>query len=272
MAERMVHVNGVDLCVESFGDAAGPLTLLLHGAGSTMLSWDEELCGLIAARGRHVMRVDSRDAGRSVTYPVGAPPYSLADIAGDIAALIGSDRAHLVAVSGAGIVAQLLALEHPERVASLTLASTTPGNPADAGDDLPGPAAGLFDPRPAPDWSDRAAVVDHLVETERPFAFEYDEAAGRELAGRVFDRARDIEASVTNAYLAGSDVDWPGGLGSIAVPTLVVHGAEDPLFPLEHGRALARAIPGASLLVLERTGHEYFPRHTWDTVVPAITR
>jgi pimeloyl-ACP methyl ester carboxylesterase len=88
----------------------------------------------------------------------------------------------------------------------------------------------------------------------------------------VYDRSADIAASMTNPFLVDAGEPWRARLGHVAAPTLVVHGTEDPLFPYGHAEALAREIPGAGLLPLERTGHEYFPREMWDVVVPAILR
>jgi pimeloyl-ACP methyl ester carboxylesterase len=128
------------------------------------------------------------------------------------------------------------------------------------------------DELPEPDWSDRAAVVEFLVHAERPYAARFDEAGVRELAGRVFDRSPDLEATLTDTGTFDMGEPWRHRLGEVAAPTLVIHGADDPLFPLAHARALADEIPGAELLVLEQTGHEYFPPATWDVVVPAILR
>ena len=182
-------------------------------------------------------------------------------------------------MSGGAAIAQLVALDHPDRVASLTLASSTPGIPGEENRDLPGVTQELMsafaDEPPEPDWTDRAAVIDYLVEGERPYAARsrpYDEAAMRDLAGRVFDRSTDLAASLTNQFLVEAGDPWRPRLGQVAAPTLVVHGTEDPLFPYGHAVALANEIPGAELLALEHTGHEYFPRATWDVVVPAILR
>jgi pimeloyl-ACP methyl ester carboxylesterase len=277
--DYIVKANGVDLAVETFGDAADPALLLIHGAGSSLLSWDEEFCRRLADGGRFVIRYDLRDAGRSVTYEPGTVRYGLDDLTDDASGLLdalGVTRAHVVGMSVGGGIGQLLALDHPERIASLTLASSTPGGPGPPNTDLPAPDPGLFaNAPPEPDWSDRDAVVDYLVETERPYAARsrpYDEASMRELAGRVVDRATNLEWGLANAFSQDAGEPWRDRLGSIAVPTLVIHGTEDPMFPFGHAEALAEEIPGAELLPMEATGHEYFPPHTWDVVVPAILR
>jgi pimeloyl-ACP methyl ester carboxylesterase len=272
--ERMLEVNGVGLCVETFGDDRDPALLLIMGAAASMLLWEADLCERLAAGGRFVIRYDHRDTGRSVTYAPGAPQYTGHDLVADAAGVLDAlavSSAHLVGLSMGGGIAQRLALDEPDRVSSLTLISTSAGGP-----DLPEMSDELrayFDsPPPPPDWSDRSAVIDYLVEDERAYAARsrpFDEAARRELAGRNFDRSIDLAATMTNHLLLAGDGGWRERLGEIRVPTLVLHGTEDPLFPIGHGQALAAEIPGARLIALERTGHE-LPRETWDVVAPAI--
>ena len=273
--EQIVRVNGVDLCVETFGEPGDPAILLIAGAMGSMLSWEDELCERLAAGGRLVVRYDQRDTGRSVTYEPGAPKYTGPDLVADAVGILdalGVDLAHVVAISMGGGVAQFLALDYPDRVASLTLISTSPSG---SDDDLPGMAdtlrAHFAEPPPEPDWSDRAAVIEYLVEDARPYASTsqpFDDAPWRELAGRDFDRSINL-ASSTNHFLAEGGGRWRERLGEVRAPTLVLHGTEDPLFPIEHGVALAREIPGADLVALEQTGHE-LPRRGWGIVVPAI--
>jgi pimeloyl-ACP methyl ester carboxylesterase len=272
----IIEANGIELCAETFGDRTDPALLLIHGAGNSMLSWDERLCERLAAGGRCVVRYDLRDGGRSVSYPAGAPPYGLRDLVADAAGLLdslGFARAHVVGLSTGGSIGQLLALDHPARVATLTLASTTPGIPGGEMGDLPGAAPELFaGERPAPDWTDREAAIEYLVESERPFSPRFDEAAARELCARVVDRTADLEASATNPFRLDPGEPWRPRLAEITAPTLVIHGTDDPMFPYAHGQALAREIPRAELLPVDGMGHEYFPPDSWDVVVPAILR
>jgi pimeloyl-ACP methyl ester carboxylesterase len=277
--EQMIKVRGVDLCVETFGDRADPALLLIAGATSSMDQWDDELCRRLAAGGRFVVRYDQRDTGRSVSYPAGSPGYTFDDLAADALGLLdvfGLARAHLVGISMGGAVAQTLALRHPDRVASLTLLSTSPVTRSPGSPALPPSSpelqARFADPPPEPDWSDRAAVIDYLVEGQRPFearSRSFDEAAVRALAGRIVDRTTNLAAAMTNHWLLGGE-PVTGQLGDVRAPTLVLHGAEDPLFAVAHAEALTREIPGARLILLERTGHEFPRRHIWDQVVPAV--
>ncbi len=157
-------------------------------------------------------------------------------------------------------------------MASLALISTSF---ADRGhSDLPGmseeTAARLAIARP--EWADRVAVIDYLVELQRACASDsapLEEEEVRRVAARMFDRTTDIEAALTNHDLIDPGDPPRRRLEELAIPTVVIHGRDDPMFPFEHGRALAEAIPSAELLALEGVGHE-LPRRSWDLVVPAI--
>lgn len=273
--EQTVRANGVDLCVQTFGDPAGPAILLIHGAAASMLWWEDEFCARLAAGPRFVIRYDNRDTGRSVTYEPGAPSYTFRDLVEDSAGVLdafGLGSAHIVGISMGGGIAHQLALGHPDRVESLTLISTSPGGP-----DLP-PMSEEFlaHVREAvvPDWSDRTAVIDYIVDLMRASSGgsrPFDEVGARDLVSRDVDRAVNIESSMTNHSVFDAGDPLPEPPGEVCAPTLVIHGAEDPVFPLGHALALAKDIPGAQLLTLEQMGHE-LPRTVWDIVVPAILR
>src|ERR671915_68090 len=276
--ERIIRANGVDLCVQTFGDIADPPILLIMGGASSMDWWEEGFCGRLMAGSRFVIRYDHRDTGRSVSYEPGAAPYSLRDLAEDAVGLLdalGLESAHLVGMSVGGWIGQLVALDHPDRVASLTLISTSPiAGPGDP--DLPEVSEDLqayfAQEASEPDWSDRDAVIDSIVEGERQFAGSrpFDEAAIREIAARAFDRTINFASSITNHASIDSGDRWRERLGEVSVPTLVIHGTEDPMYPYGNAVALAKEIAGAQLLALERVGHEVPPRALWDVVVPAI--
>jgi pimeloyl-ACP methyl ester carboxylesterase len=274
-AGKIVRANGVDLCVQTFGDRADPAILLIHGAAASLLAWEDGFCERLAAGSRFVIRYDHRDTGRSVSYEPGAPQYTLRDLVADAVGLLDAfdlESAHLVGRSMGGGIVMLAALDYPDRVASLTLVGTSPG-----GSDLPAMSEEFLahiGGAGNPDWSDREAVIDHVIGMLRMFSGgsgHLDEAAMRDLVGRDVDRTVNVASSQINHFVMDLGEPFRDRLGEIGVPTLVVHGAEDPVFPLGHALALEKEIPGARLLVLERTGHE-LPRAAWDVVVPAILR
>jgi pimeloyl-ACP methyl ester carboxylesterase len=275
-----IKVNKAELCVETFGDPADPPVLLI---GVTMLSWPDEFCASLA--GRYVVRYDLRDAGQSTFVDPDAPAYDLRDLVTDAAELLAAlklGRTHVVGLGVGGFIAQLLALDHPDRVASLTLISTRPVAPGPVDPDLPDHApemmAELFG-RPEPDWTDRDSVIDYMTAGARLTSGSrgFDEADVRATAGLVFDRggrtAKAQQASHLGSMFAAIDgrPRWRERLGEIAVPTLVVHGDEDPFFPYGNGVALAREIRGAELLTLPGIG-QGLPRATWPVVVDALLR
>jgi pimeloyl-ACP methyl ester carboxylesterase len=269
--EQMVIANGVDLCTQTFGDAGDPAVLLVHGAGASMLWWEEALCHEIAAGGRHVIRFDNRDTGRSRSYPPGEPDYSHRDLTADAIGILdalGLSRAHLVGRSMAGATVAMAALDHPGRVASLTLISTTPG-----GSDLsPMSQDFLAATATTPDFDDPHDVIDFLVELMRAYtggALPFDEAHFRALAQSDVERTRDIASAMTNHFLIDFESPRSGGLSDISTPTLVVHGDHDPVFPLDHGQALHRLVPGSEILILRDVGHE-LPTRIWPEFVSAL--
>ncbi|PVZ07751.1 alpha/beta fold hydrolase [Actinomycetospora cinnamomea] len=271
--------EGVQLDVEVLGDdGTAPAVLLIAGGGWSRDWWDDDLCARLVDRGRRVVRYDQRDTGASTSWPAGAPGYTGAELVTDAVAVldaVGVEHAHVVGLSAGGGTAQELALTHRGRVAALTLIATSPIDP-DVGE-LPGPtpaAAAVFaDEGPGPDWSDPDAAATALVEAERPLAGPgaFDEKRIRAIAERVVARSRDLAASTTNPFIVASGTAGPTALGELAgLAVLVVHGTADPLFPVEHGRALAAAIPGARLLEIEGMGHQLPPEPTWDRFVDAL--
>jgi pimeloyl-ACP methyl ester carboxylesterase len=285
--ERLVGVNGVYLCVQAFGELGTPPVLLI---GNSMLTWPDELCERVAATPRRVIRYDLRDTGRSTTADPEAPGYTLRDLVADAAGLLdtlGLPAAHVAGFGPGGWIAQLLALDHPGKVSALTLIATRPTAPGPADADLP-----EHDPEfmkfmmsaPGPDWADRESVLTAMAEHERHLAGTagFDEAAARERAGRIYDRTR-VPAGIAPAKahrsnqmaIAFAAMDsgprWRERLGTITAPTVVVHGEDDPFFPIGNGEALAREIPGARLVRLPGTGQE-LPSRVWDAVVPVLAR
>jgi pimeloyl-ACP methyl ester carboxylesterase len=274
LTERTVQANGVDLCTEAFGDPGDPPILLVMGLGASMLWAEDGFCRMLAEGGRFVVRYDHRDTGRSVSYEPGHPEYTSADLVADAVGVLdayGIAAAHVVGVSAGGAMAQLLALGFADRVLSLTLISTSFAVPSHR--QLPGSTAefGRFLATVEVDWSDAASVTEYLVDYcrmlaggERPF----DEGAVRELVKRDIERANDFAATQNHDVLAEGEVP-NDPLSTIREPTLVIHGSADPMFPPEHGDALADEIANARLLRLDGAGHGV-ERADWSTIVDAI--
>ena len=274
LLERMIEVSGVELCTEAFGDPADPPILLVMGIGASMLWWEEGFCRMLADGGGFVIRYDHRDTGRSVTYEPGHPEYTGADLVADAVGVLDAyeiQSAHVVGVSAGGAFAQLLALGFPDRVLSLVLISTSPAKPA--GRPLPPTTERCreFLASAEVDWSDQTSVIDYLTGYARMLAGSerpVDGASLRELVRRDVERARNIASSENHGLAAEGEVP-SAPLSSISVPTLVIHGTADPIFPLEHGQALADEIPGATLLPLDGAGHGV-ERADWETIARAV--
>ena len=270
----MIEANGVELCTEPFGEAGNPPILLVMGIGASMLWWEDGFCRRLAEGGRFVIRYDHRDTGRSITYQPGRPGYTAGDLVADAAGVLDAyelPAAHVVGVSAGGAFAQLLGLDFADRVLSLVLISTSPAMPGER--ELPQPSEDFtrFVTTAQMDWRDPPAVIEYLVDYSRVLAGgrrPFDEAAARDLARREVERARDLPAAQNHDALPeGESSSKP--LSSIDVPTLAIHGTADPMFPIEHGEALAREIPGARLLPLEGAGHGV-ERADWEIIVAAI--
>ena len=275
--ERIVPVAAgeAEICAQAFGDAAAPPVLLIMGQMGSMLWWRDELCERLAGRGRYVLRYDHRDTGRSTAYPPGEPGYTGDDLAADPIAVLdgyGVEQAHVLGVSMGGALAQALAVRHPGRVASLTLVSTSP---IEGAAELPPPDSEYIEQAGAYaeiDWGDSDAIAEMFVADCRAAGstiHPFDEEATRAFVRSDLARARN-PASLNNHTVIDHGEGVPeGSLSRIAVPTLVLHGSSDPLFPPGHGEALAESIPGASLELIEGGGH-VLHEDDWEQVIDAV--
>jgi pimeloyl-ACP methyl ester carboxylesterase len=285
MAESFCRVGGdIEICFETFGDPADPALLLVMGLGTQMLGWHEDFCNDLAGRGFHVIRYDNRDIGRSTILTDAPVPtlgqilrrdrraasYTLAEMAADGVGLLdhlGIERAHLVGVSMGGMIAQTIAARRPERVLSLTSIMSSTGSRWRGQ-----PALKTYRQFLRPVSTDRAT---YIAQTAALFdiigspGFEREDDALRELLGAMYDRGHD-PGSVTRqlaAILASGN--RTAELRRITAPTLVIHGTADKLVAPSGGRATARAIPGARLLMIEGMGHD-LARGAWPQLIGAI--
>ncbi|MEU6660587.1 alpha/beta hydrolase [Streptomyces sp. NPDC046821] len=280
---------GVSLSYEAFGDPAHPPVLLVMGFGAQMIAWHEDFCRALAERGRFVIRYDNRDCGLSSKFddhPVdigefiatvsagdlpaalAMVPYRLDDMAGDGLALLtalGIDRAHVVGASMGGMIAQSMAISHPERVLTLTSMMSSTGE-SEYGQASPEAQAVLFGPKPADRDGYVAAAERELVWASKRYG---DAAALRELAGASYDRAyypAGIGRQLGAMILSGSR---EAALRELRVPTLVIHGLDDTLIAPSGGERTAELVPGAELLLVADMGHDR-PRELWPQLIDAV--
>ena len=286
--ERFAPVGDLKLCFETFGRPSEPPLILIAGLGAQMILWDEAFCEALAARSLWVVRFDNRDVGRSSridwTPPADAgaavagrqkgerlaAPYRLKDMAADAIGLmdaLGVARAHVVGASMGGMIAQEMAIGWPERVRSLTSIMSTTGDPR-----LPPPSPQVMQvftkppPKTAEDYVE-ANVAAWLV--FRGPGYPDDEARDRPRAKRAARRGLDPEGGQRQLLAVYASGSRKPALPSVTAPTLVIHGADDPLMPLAAGEDTAATIPGAKLVVLPRMGHA-LPMAVWPRVIDEI--
>jgi pimeloyl-ACP methyl ester carboxylesterase len=284
--ERTARVGALKLCHETFGDRQGRPLLLVMGLASQMILWDGEFCELLAAQGFWVIRFDNRDVGRStilrdapvpkrwqlLTSDARAAAYALDDMAADACGLLDHleiDRAHVVGVSMGGMIGQLLATNHPDRLQSLVSIMSTTGNRRVG---RPHPRMALRMLRKVP--RDREGYIEDHIATYRAIGsagFDFDERHKRERAGRCFDRGIHPSGSARQMAAIVTASDRTRALETVRVPTMVIHGDADPLVNVSGGRATAKAIPDAELLILAGMGHD-LPRELWPQIIDAIVR
>jgi pimeloyl-ACP methyl ester carboxylesterase len=271
---RTIRNDGIEIASEAFGDPQHPPVLLIMGGMASMMWWPVEFCRRLAARGRFVIRYDQRDSGLSTKYPPGRPGYGFDDAVDDVFRVLdgyGITSAHVTGFSQGGMVGQGAALEHPERLHSLTAISTSPIGVSWSSLPQSG-KAWLEHMARDPDWSDRAEAVAYRVEDARLIAgtaYEFDEAGTRAFVERDFDRSGGYASAANHSVLFKIGEAWQRRLGEMRAPLLVIHGTSDPVFPIGHGVALCKAVAGARLLKLEGGGHELHAGH-WDRIVEAI--
>jgi len=266
------------------GDAGAPPIVLAMGFSMQMIAWDEEFCAALAARGFRVVRFDNRDIGlsthlahlgmpdfmRAMMGDASAAPYTLADMADDVAGLLDAldlRAAHVVGASMGGFIVQELAIRHPERVLSLASIMSTTGA-RNVGQPTPEASAALLTPPAA----DRAAAIDRALGIWRVIGspgFPFDEARIRLRTERAWDRDHDPTGVARQIAAIFTSRDRTVDLGRVRVPTVVIHGAADPLVPLAGGEATASAIPGARLVVIPGMGHD-LTQGAWPTIIDAI--
>jgi pimeloyl-ACP methyl ester carboxylesterase len=253
----------VELFYEAFGSAADPTLLLVNGLGSQCINYDEQWCAKFAAEGYHVIRFDNRDVGLSSKLD-DRPDYTLRDMARDAAAVLDAanvERTHVLGVSMGGMIAQRLAIDHGERVLTLTSVMSRTGEP-EYGRSAPEALAAMM-VKPA---RTRVEYVDNEIAGKRAYGSKpewIDEPYLRARAARAYDRCYWPAGVGRQMQAIMRDGDRAAELRELTLPTLVMHGSRDTLIDPSGGRRTAELIPGARYVEIDGMGHDY-PCEVWD--------
>ena len=285
-----IDANNIEIAYETFGDPENPPLVMIMGLAAQMIGWPDPFCQMLAQAGHYVIRFDNRDTGFSTKLdPLGMPdleqlaidlragrqvslPYRLEDMAADtwgLLAALAIHKANICGISMGGMIAQIMALEKPERTGSLICMETTSGER-----DLPHSTPEAREAMMSVPPTQREAYLDYSVEVYSAFC-GYSEYLDRELQRRMsaaaFDRMWYPTAFNRQMAAIMAAPGRRGPLGSLKVPTMVIHGDRDTLIPLEHGRDLAATISGAKLLVVKGLGHGIAYPALWEQMVRAMT-
>jgi pimeloyl-ACP methyl ester carboxylesterase len=285
-----VSSNGIQIEYETFGAPSSRPLLLIIGFGNQMIQWDNDLCQDLAARGHYVIRFDNRDVGLSskldqtsvpnITETMGkimhgehvTPPYTLEDMADDAIGLLDAlkiAKAHICGMSMGGMIAQTVAIRHHSRLLSLISIYSTTGNPK-----LPQPKPEIMKLLMTRAPKDRETNIEHMLGVFRTLAgpgFPFDVEWTRKVMGECFDRSFYPQGLARQLVAILAQKDRRHALASVKAPTLVIHGTDDPLVPVEGGKDTAKAIPGSQLMLIEGMGHDLPHGGAWPRIVEAIT-
>ena len=280
---RVAVNTGIDIEFETFGEATSPTLLLISGFTAQLTSWPVGLCSLFADQGYHVIRFDNRDCGLStkldaakvdsdaviaaalMEQPIPAVPYTLSDMASDAVGLLSAlniEKAHVMGASMGGMIAQTVAIEHPQRVLSLTSVMSQPGEP-EVGQPTPEAMESFFTVPPT--------TRDEYIESSKNWLVWHskkyrDVQRTREQAAFDFDRSfypAGAPRQLAAIYASGRRT---AGLSQLAMPTLVIHGLDDTLISPDGGERTAEIVPGAKLVMLADMGHD-LPEPLWPKFV-----
>jgi pimeloyl-ACP methyl ester carboxylesterase len=283
MAQRTIEVHGIRLWTEDFGDRRNPTLLLIMGASAQGIQWPEPFIQQLVDRGFHVIRYDNRDTGQSSCFDFAEQPYNLDDLASDAIGVLDAydvESAHVAGASMGGMITQTLMIQYPQRVRSASIIMSSPlagsrdGMPMLMADDLPGPDPEWLAKIVALQQTMPTNTVEEMIDmrvamfTSLAGRMPVDTAALRDVAKREVARATNFAAQANHSLAIGasSPNDRRPLLKKTSIPTLVIHGTDDPILPYPHGKALAAAIPGAKLLSFDGMGHD-LPVGVWPEII-----
>lgn len=281
------YVNDIVIEYDTIGESNLQPILLIAGLGSQLLAWPENFCEILAENGFLVIRFDNRDVGLSTKFEdAGIPdmaeisaayvrgekpkiPYTLEDMADDAIGLLDAlhiKKAHICGASMGGMIAQIIAYRHPTRVLSLTVIMSTTGNP-----ELPPSKPEIMMQFFAPVPSEREAYINEMIKRDSLIngTFPYIESQSREYRTNEYDRSYYPDGIARQLAAMAVPGNIKPYLSSIIVPTVVIHGSEDPFNLVEAGKDIASSIPGAELVIIEGMGHS-FPREVIPRIISEI--
>jgi len=284
-----VDANGIQIEYETFGEPDSPALLLIMGLAGQLIDWDEKLCRQLAQNGHYVIRFDNRDAGLSskiekagvpdIMQTIEAmmkgeminPPYTIEDMAADTVGLLdalGIGKAHICGISMGGMIAQTIALNYPNRVLSLTSIYSRTGDP---GEPQPKPEAMELLLTSPPEG--REAYIEFAVKLFTTISgprFPYDKEWLRKHVAQTYDRSYCPQGAARQLVAIFAQKNRKPALESLSTPTLVIHGADDPLLGVECGKITAAAIPGAKLMIIDGMGHDLPHGGGWPQILDAL--
>lgn len=280
-------VDKIEIEYETFGDSKLKPLLLIAGLGSQLLAWPDDMCKRLVESGFFVIRFDNRDIGLSTKLAhAGIPdfteinaayargerpkvPYTLEDMADDAVGVLDAlhiEKAHICGASMGGMIAQIIAYRHPSRVISLSVIMSTTGNPR-LPQGKPEVMIAFFAPVP----SERESYIEEMVRRDGLIhgTFDYNEKSGREYRAKEYDRSYYPEGSIRQLAATAVPGSIQPEIGAIQAPTIVIHGREDPFYPVEVGTEIATSIPNAKLIIIDGMGHS-FPSEVVPRILDAI--
>ena len=286
--EQLVATNNIDINYDSFGDKSHPAIILIMGLATQMIYWDEQFCKLLASQGYWVIRFDNRDNGKSTWLDSIPPPSSLAlltnavfkrplgatyllsDMMQDTVGLLDAlhlESAHIVGVSMGGMIAQEIAINHPHRVKSLTSIMSTTGNKR-----LPKPSTAFsfkMLKRPPKDVNKAVTYGMHVWRMIQGDHYPFDEQKVLSLITRALQRGFNPAGNTRQLAAILDSLDRTEALNTLAVPSLILHGEDDPLVLVDCGYATAKAIPNAKIKTYPGMGHT-IPSQLYDDITKQI--
>lgn len=275
--QKTIQFKDVTIYTESFGNPENPAILLIMGSASSLIWWDIEFCNKLVDKGFFVIRYDNRDTGKSTSYPVGKPGYTFEEMSDDAIEILDAyhiEKSIIMGMSMGGMLAQMIAIRHPERVKGLVLHASMYF--AEGAENLP-----VFSEEVQKFFNDYGNYIPNGYRDQVDYAFKQWQVTHQserkynldeiyKMVELDVERAIDYNSKLNHSF-AQVTGDELTRIKEITTPTLVIHGTLDNVIPYVHGEMLQKTIPNAMLLTMQGAGHELHP-DDYDSIVEAITK